>query len=120
MDIVSRQRINILIHLAEIESAASSSPELSLIKRVADECQFPHQELSLLINSPDPIGSFGALSESQKKMYMYNICELMTLIELNQHKKLLCHKLAYDLNYDSNQLNTILDEFENQPQLLER
>ncbi len=117
MDIVSRQRINILIHLAEIQSVTTSSPVLSLIERVADECKFPQQELDSLISSPDSIGSFGALSESQKKLYMYNICELMTLVNLNQQKKLLCYKLAYDLNYDSNQLNLILDEFQNQRQL---
>ena len=48
---------------------------------------------------------------------MYNICELMVLIDLNQQKKLFCQKLAYDLNYDSNQLNVLLDEFQHQPNL---
>ncbi len=114
MDIVSRQRINILIHLADIQSTESSSPEGNLIQRVADECDFSKTDLNSLVNSPEPIGSFGALSQSQKKQYMYNICELMAMIELNKQKKLLCHKVAYDLEYDSNQLSIIVDKFERQ------
>lgn len=114
MDIVSRQRINILIHLADIQSVESSTPEVNLIQRVADECNFSKSDLSSLVSSPEPIGSFGALSQSQKKQYMYNICELMAMIELNNQKKLLCQKVAYDLEYDSNQLNIIIDEFQKQ------
>lgn len=113
MDIVSRQRINILIHLAGIQSIESLSPEFSLIQRVADECNFSKLDLTNLVNSPEPIASLGALSQGQKKQYMYSICELMTLIELNSQKKLLCQKVAYDLDYDSNQLNAILDKFQN-------
>ncbi len=116
MDIVSRQRINILIHLAEIQST-SASPALNLIQRVADECKFPKNELEALISSPEPIGSFGALSESQKKLYMHNICELMALIHIDQHKKLLCQQMAYNLDYDSNQLNVIVERFQNKDQL---
>ena len=114
MDIVSRQRINILIHLAGIQSIESLSPEVSLIQRVADECNVSKLDLNNLVNSPEPIASFGALSPTQKKQYMYSICELMTLIELNNQKKLLCQKVAYDLDYDSNQLNIILDKFQNE------
>ncbi len=84
---------------------------------MADECKFPKNDLKTLISSPEPIGSFGALSESQKKMYMYNICELMTLIHIDQHKKLLCQQVAYDLDYDSNQLNVIVERFQNKDQL---
>lgn len=115
MDIVSRQRINILIHLAGIKSLDSSTPVAKLILRVADECKFSKIDLSSLVNSPDPIGSFGALSPSQKKQYMYNICELMALVELTSQKKLLCQKIAYDLEYDSNQFNHIVGNIQQQP-----
>lgn len=114
MDIVSRQRINILIHLAGIHSIENSSPELTLIQRVADECNFSKTDLHTLVTSPEPIASFGALSQSQKKQYMYSICELMAMIELNNQKELLCRKVAYDLEYDNNQLNLIIDEFQKQ------
>ena len=112
MDIVSRQRINILIHLSEIQSIESSSPEVSFIRRVAEECNFSKLDLATLVNSPEPIASFGALSPSQKKQYMYSICELMTLVEFNSHKKMLCQRVVYDLEYDSNQFNAILDKFQ--------
>jgi hypothetical protein len=114
MDIVSRQRINILIHLADIQSAELTSPEGKLIHRVAEECNFPKPDLDTLIASPEPIGSFGALSQSQKKQYMYNICELMALVELSNQKKLLCQRVGYDLEYDNNQINTIIDQFQSE------
>ena len=118
MDIVARQRINILIHLAEIQSASfSSSPVYGFIKRVADECGFSSNDLIRLIGAPDEIPSLGALSESQRKDYMYNICELMTLITPDQQKKLFCQKLAYDLNYDSNQMNVIIEQYQSQVQV---
>ena len=113
MDIVARQRINILIHLAEVNSVSfSSSPVYGFIKRVADECGFSSNDLNSLIGSPDEIPSLGALSEHQKKDYMYNICELMSLIDLDQQKRLFCQKLAYDLNYDSNQMNVIIEKYQ--------
>lgn len=117
MDIVSRQNINLLIHLAGIEAVKCSSPELDLIKRVAGECNFSKVDLNTLIDSPEPIGSFGALSQSQKKQYMYSLCELMTLIELNNNQRLFCQKVAFDLEYDSNQLNVIIDNFQHQMEL---
>lgn len=112
MDIVSRHRINILIHLAGIQSIEASSPEVCLIQRVADECNFSKLDLTTLVDSPEPIASLGALSESQKKQYMYSICELMALVELNNKQKLLFQRVAYDLDYDSNQFNIILDKFQ--------
>ncbi len=119
MDIVSKQRINILIYLAELQSISnlSSSPAYRFIKQIAEECSCTNSELTGLITSPEEIASLGALSESQKKAYMYSICELMTFINLDQQKKLFCQSLAYDLNYDSNQMNVIFESFQKQAQL---
>jgi len=114
MDIVSRKRINLLINLANIQRVDSRCPKVDLIKRVADECNFSKQELAELLDSPEPIGSFGALSQSQKKQYMYNICELMAMINIDFQKKLLFQKVAHDLEYDNSQLNNILDTFQKQ------
>ena len=38
----------------------------------------------------------------------------MAIIELDFQKKLLFQKIAYDLEYDSNQLKSILDTFRKQ------
>lgn len=67
MDIVSRQRINLLIQLAGISSVNSNSPAAKIVKRVAKECEFPDKDLNKLLKSPEPIGTFGALSPNQKK-----------------------------------------------------
>ena len=112
MDIVSRKRINLLINLAGITKVDSPSPEVEMIQRVAAECDFSELELKKLVDSPEPIGSFGALSQNQKEQYMYNVCELMTLVELSEYKKLLCQKVAHDLEYSSTELDKILNKFQ--------
>jgi len=112
MDIVSRKRINLLINLAGITRVDSRGPDVKLIQRVAAECDFPIRELKELVDSPEPIGSFGALSQNQKEQYMFNICELMALVELSEYKKLLCHKVAHELEYDNNELTQIIHRFQ--------
>ncbi len=112
MDIVSRQRINVLIHLAEIPSVATASPEAKLIKRVAKECNFSKAELNRLIESPEPIGSFGALSPKQKQAYMNNICELIAVKKLNWQKKLFCQELAYQLDYNIDSFRQVLATYQ--------
>jgi len=107
MDIVSRQRINLLIQLADLSPDNVSSPGLIIIKRVAKECNFSLLELNQLLKEPEPIGTFGALSPNQKREYVYNIGELMLLVKLTNFKKLLCQKLAYDLGYNSLQFDEL-------------
>jgi len=108
MDIVSRQRINLLIQLAELSSVKSASPAAKIVKRVAKECNFPNCELNRLLRSPEPIGTFGALSPNQKAKYIYNLGELAASIKMNNHKMLLCHRLAYDLGYSRKEFNSIV------------
>ena len=112
MDIVARKRINLLVNLAGITRVDLLSPAVELIQRVATECDFSTSDLKELVNSPEPIGSFGALSKNQKEQYMYNVCELIALIELSEYKKLLYQKVAYDLGYDNIELTKILNRFQ--------
>lgn len=114
MDIVSRQRLMVLIHLAELRSLNEQTPEAELIGRVAEECHFPKHELKNLINSPEPLASFGALSPKQKQLYMNNICELVALKELDAHKKLFCQGLAYELNFNLDQYKKLVNSYKGQ------
>ena len=110
MDIVSRQRINLLIQLAGISSVNSNSPAAKIVKRVAKECEFPDKDLNKLLKSPEPIGTFGALSPNQKEKYVNNLGELMGSIKLSNHKALLCQKLVYDLVYSAKEFNSIVSK----------
>lgn len=110
MDIVSRQRINLLIQLAGISSVNSNSPAAKIVKRVAKECEFPDKDLNKLLKSPEPIGTFGALSPNQKEKYVNNLGELMGSIKLSNHKTLLCQKLVYDLGYSAKEFNSIVSK----------
>ena len=110
MDIVSRQRINLLIQLADISSLKSNSPAAKIVKRVAKECEFPECELIQLFRTPEPIGTFGALSANQKAKYIYNLGELAASIKLSTHNALLCQKLACDLGYSRKEFNSIITQ----------
>ena len=110
MDIVSRQRINLLFQLAEIKTVKSESPAARIVKRVAKECDFPDKDLNQLLKSPEPIGTFGALSPNQKAKYIYNLGELMASIKFSNHKTLLCQKFAYDLGYSKGEFSSIVNK----------
>lgn len=110
MDIVSRQRINLLIQLANIDTVQSDSPAARIVKRVAKECDFPDRELTQLLRSPEPIGTFGALSPNQKAKYIFNVGELAATIKLNNYQTLMCHKLAYDLGYSKKDFDSIVSK----------
>lgn len=114
MDIVTRQRINLLIQLADLRSIKSKSPVASIVKRVARECDFPDNELNQLLKSPEPIGTFGALSPNQRAQYVFNLGEVMANIELDTTKVLMCHKLAYDLGYSKKHLNTLVAKLQHE------
>ena len=117
MDIVSRQRINLLIQLADLSSDDVLSPEFIFIKRVAKECNFCLLELNKLLKNPEPIGSFGALSPKQKKEYVVSICELMMLVELTRQNQMLCQKVTYDLGYNKLQFDGLKAQIQSNLQL---
>ncbi len=78
MDIITRKQLNILIQLA-VADKHFSSVEREKIFELARVKGFPQQEVKDLIVNPEPIGSFGALSDSQKFEYLYTCIELMLL-----------------------------------------
>jgi hypothetical protein len=107
MDIVTRQQLNILIHLAD----RRSTPEQDLINRIASESDFPATELDQLKKSPEPIGSLGALSDNQKFEYLYSIVELMVIGRVEvQNEVLRCEQLALDLGFNKAAIQLIRDE----------
>ena len=107
MDIVTRQQLNILIHLSE----KGSAPEQDLIDRIATECDFPEDELNQLKRSPEPIGSLGALSANQKFEYLYSIVEMMIIGHVEvQNEVLFCEQLALDLGFNRAAIQLLRNE----------
>lgn len=109
MDIVTRQQLNILIHL----SKKGTTKGKYLIHRIADESNFPEDELRRLMHTPEPIGSLGALSSNQRFEYLYSIVEMMILDKVEVQKELLfCDQLALDLGFNKDAIAFIRQEIE--------
>lgn len=109
MDIVTRQQLNILIHLSKKGTTRSTH----LIQKIADESNFPEDELARLMRTPEPIGSLGALSSNQRFEYLYSIVELMILEKVEvQNEVLFCERLALDLGFNRNAIDFIRQEIE--------
>ncbi len=78
MDIVTRKQLNILIQLAEADKHFSSV-EREKIFEIARKRKFPSESVRELIKNPEPIESFGALSDDQKFEYLYSCVDLMLI-----------------------------------------
>ena len=78
MDIITRKQLNILIQLANSDKHFSNM-ERERIYEIAKLKDFPAEEVKNLIVNPEPIGSFGALSDDQKFEYLYTCIDLMLI-----------------------------------------
>ena len=76
MDIVTKKKLNILIQLALADKDFDNA-ERELIYRIARERNYPLKAVEDLIDHPEPIGTLGALSESQKVDYLLSSIELV-------------------------------------------
>ena len=76
MDIVTKKQLNILIQLADADKHFAKE-ERVMIQKIAMDRGFPDTIVNDLIKNPEPIGSLGALSESQKFNYLHDCIELV-------------------------------------------
>jgi hypothetical protein len=78
MDIITRKQLNILIQLA-VADKHFSKLERDKIFEIARRKKFPIETVKELIINPEPIGTFGALSENLKFEYLYTCIDLMLI-----------------------------------------
>lgn len=113
MDIVTRKQLNILIQLAEADKDFSAL-EKKRIYDIAERRNFPVEVVKELIRSPEPIGSFGALSNDQKFEYLYSCIDLMLIDEKVFDSELLfCIDIAIKLGFKKNVVVFLKDEIGN-------
>lgn len=115
MDIVTRQQINILVQLAEVDRAFVKS-ERKLIQEIARKKNFPEKELNKLLRNPEPIGSLGALTQEQKLDYLYSIVELMKIDnKIFQSEILFCQHIAVKLGFRKEVIDFLTDVIDVEP-----
>ena len=115
MDIVTRKQLNILIQLAQADKHFSDK-ERDLIYNLARKRNFPSEGVRELIREPEPIGSFGALSDNQRFDYLYQCIDLMLIDKkIFDSELLFCHNIAIKLDFKKSVVEYLKDnlhEFE--------
>ena len=113
MDIVTRKQLNILIQLAQADKHFSDK-ERDLIYDLARKKNFPPEGVRELIREPEPIGSFGALSDAQRFDYLYNCIDLMLIDKtIFDSEILFCHKIAVKLDFKKSVVDFLKDQLKN-------
>jgi len=112
MDIVTKKQLNILIQLAEADKHFAKT-EREIIFRIAQDRNFPEEEVTKLIRNPEPIETLGALSTEQKFEYLLTCVNLM----LADHKVfeseiIFCKSIAIKLGFKKNVVDYLSENME--------
>lgn len=110
MDIVTRKQLNILIQLAEADKHFSSV-EREKIFEIARKRKFPSDSVRELIKNPEPIESFGALSDDQKFEYLYSCIDLMLIDKrIFESEVTFCRNVAIKLGFNKSVVDFLQNE----------
>jgi len=109
MDIVTRQQLNVLIQLAKVDKDFAKVEE-RLIHQIAEKYGFSEKEVQKMINEPEPIGTFGALSDFKKFEYLYNLVQLMLADhKIHPSETIFCQSLAIKMGYQKDVIDGMLE-----------
>ena len=109
MDIITRKQLNILIQLANADKHFSTL-ERERIFEIAELKGFAQEDVKELIINPEPIGSFGALSDNQKFEYLYTCIELMLIDQKIFDSEInFCKDIAIKLGFKQDVVNYLKD-----------
>ncbi|MDX1629973.1 MAG: hypothetical protein R3345_14795 [Fulvivirga sp.] len=113
MDIVTRKQLNLLIQLAEADKHFSSI-ERERIFEIAKIKNFPVESVKELIKNPEPIESFGALSENQKFEYIFSCVDLMLIDQrIFENEVRFCKQIAVKLGFNPDVVDYLKNEIQN-------
>ncbi len=110
MDIITRKQLNILIQLA-VSDKHFSNLERERIYEIARKKNFPQADVKELILNPEPIGTFGALSENQKFEYLFACIDLMLIDQkIFENEINFCKDIAIRLGFKKDVVEFMKDE----------
>jgi uncharacterized tellurite resistance protein B-like protein len=116
MDIVTKNKINILIQLAEADKHFAKE-EREMIYKIAKEHGFPDEQVADLIRSPQPIVSLGALSTEQKVNYLISSIELIFVDQkVFESEVKLSKSIAIKLGFNKNVVDYLVENFNKRSQ----
>ncbi len=112
MDIVTRQKLNLLIQLAKADKYFAHE-EKALIKGIASKHGFPESELKKLFAVPETIESLGALSPDKKKEYLLDCIALIVADgKIEPEEVTFAQNIALKLGFHKDVINYLLDSWD--------
>jgi uncharacterized tellurite resistance protein B-like protein len=115
VDIVTKKKLNILIQLAQADKHFAKE-ERDMIYRIAKQRNFPEEMVAELIRNPEPIDSFGALSEEQKLDYLISAIELILADErVFESEIIFCKNIAIKLGFHKNVVEFMIEHLNKTP-----
>jgi len=112
MDIITRQKLNLLIQLAKADKHFASE-ERDMIEDIAHKHGFPKSELQKLLKEPDVIESLGALSAERKSEYLIDCLKLvMADGKIEEQEVIFCQNIALKLGFDKDVVNHVLENWD--------
>ena len=113
MDIVTRQKLIILIQLAKADGEFADS-EKQLIEDIAERHNFSGFELKKLFYSTESFESLGALSNAKKSEYLLDCLRLVMVDgKIKPAEITFCEDLAVKLGYNKDVVAEALKEWPN-------
>ena len=111
MDIVTRQKLIVLIQLAKADHNFAPE-EREFINDVAEKHDFPITELKLLLESNESIESLGALSNDKKKEYLIDSFGLIMADGVVEPQEILfCQNIDVKLGYHKDIVPEVLNNW---------
>ena len=109
MNIVAKSQINVLVQLAHIEKHFADA-ERDLIFRVGHGHNLSDDEIGKLIQNPQPVGTLGALSPSQKLNYLLDCIELIYADnKVFDSEILFCRSIAIKMGLKKTVIDFLID-----------
>ena len=113
MDIITRQKLIVLIQLAKADNRFVRE-ERVFIREIADRHNFPKDELEKLMQNENPIESLGALSASKKEEYLIDSFYLiMADGKIEPQEVTFCQNIAVKLGYHKDIVMKVLNNWNN-------
>lgn len=111
MDIVTRQKLIVLIQLAKADHEFVAS-EKEVIEQIASRHSFPESELQELLEGSESIESLGALSPLRKREYLVDCLHvIMADGKIEPQEITFAQNIAVKLGYHKDVVTRALDQW---------
>ena len=111
MNIVAKSQINVLVQLAHVDKHFADV-ERQLIYKVGHDNNLSDDEISAVIQNPEPVGTLGALTPSQKLNYLLDCLELIYADnKVFESELIFCRSIAIKMGLRKSVIDFLVDNW---------